>query len=302
MTSKQFLHSSDKGFTLVELLVSTALGLLITGSIISVTMSSRNLYQYDIIRTRLNQELRSSLDVLGANVREAGENLSSTFDAIVLTNGTGINNSDELVLRRNLKDEVLKVCQPIAAASSTTSIYFADSSATAGCAYTDNTYAYSVWQTYRNEQDGVVRAFIYNQSTRQGEFFNYISETDTGTELIIQKSAGAWQYDYPVESSAVYLLEEWHFSLQEHDLGDNYLEVIENGDDANPLNIMYGLANFQVRAVMADGTVKNELDIADRWTDLQALDITVSAEDSWKDRNINKTITSRFFPRNVLSN
>src|SRR5690606_6020349 len=76
---RRSILASDKGFTLVELLVTSFLGLIMLALTLSATTSNRRLYKYDLVRTRINQNMRSALDIMGIDVRQAGENLFSTF-------------------------------------------------------------------------------------------------------------------------------------------------------------------------------------------------------------------------------
>ncbi len=293
------LLSCDKGFTILELLVASFVGLIMSMLTLSITLSNRGLFQYDIARTRLNQNLRSSLDIVGINIREAGENLPITFPAVEIINGAGTD-PDELILRRNLLDEVLKVCQAITAGT-TDDVYFGNSSTVPGCAYADQEQNFNAWQEYRTDNGGTVKAYIYDPVADVGEFFDYYNETDTGTARLIQRSGG-WENDYPVGNSAVYLLEEWHFKLDTSMFDSNMLQVIEDGDDSNPLNITFDIEDFQVTAILSDGTTLNDFPGASNWTELRALEVEISGNDTSKGRLIEKTVSGQYFPRNILSN
>ncbi len=92
------------GFTLVEILVALGIASLLLGVILSTTLGHRRLYVLDQNRTAANQNLRAALDILVADLRQAGERLPLDFPAVEVRNGT------ELVLRRNLFDVVLSLC------------------------------------------------------------------------------------------------------------------------------------------------------------------------------------------------
>ena len=155
---RRYTPSCDRGFTLVELLVANLLGVIVVGMTISVVLQNRDLYQHDITRTRLNQNLRSALDVIGINAREAGENLPAGFPAVEVIDGP----PDELILRRNLIDEVLKLCQPITAGSGPGPAYFSAVGSEPGCSYADQTANYDAWRQERLDRGGVVSAYIYD--------------------------------------------------------------------------------------------------------------------------------------------
>lgn len=294
--SKQFSLRSNSGFTIVEFMVASGLGLVILAISLSMFLTNRRLVRYDVQRTSLSQNLRSALDIMGMNIRLAGENLPPAFPAVEIIDGIS-GAPDELIIRRNIRDEVLKVCQTVADGSSDY-LFFALSDLTPGCIYSDQAQNFSSWSTYRSEEGPEVSAYIYDPSTGTGEFFTYANEVDTGTTMYIELPSGdQWQNDYDPGLTAAYLLEEWHFSL----VNDTLQMVIDN-DDANPINIVFGLTDFQVQAELAGGTVVDEFAPPNQWPELQSVIISLSGEAATADQTLSRTLTSRFFPRNVLSN
>lgn len=286
----------DKGFTLMELMVSTTIGLIVMALGVETTRTMRHLYLHDIVRTRIHQDVRTALDLIGVNIRQAGENLTSAFPAIQITDGgTG---SDEIVLRRNLIDEVLNVCTTLAIGSSTPQVYFATAGTTSGCIYSGNTQNYSAWRTERlNDSDGQLSAYAFNISTKAGEFFTYTSETDSGTTYNIVRGGGQWQNTYTAGGAAVYLLEEWRFRVN----GD-VLELIINGDTSSPLNVAYGLTSMRITVHMQDGTSRSSFGTSDDWTDIESIEVQLDANSNFAGQTLNTSLVSKFFPRNILSN
>lgn len=61
-----------KGFTLVEILVALGIAGLLLGIVLSTTLGHRRLYVLDQNRTAANQNLRAALDILVADLRQAG--------------------------------------------------------------------------------------------------------------------------------------------------------------------------------------------------------------------------------------
>lgn len=289
---KQFLQSSDSGFTIVELLVASTLGLGVMGLVLASTLSNRNVFKYDMVRTQMNQDLRGTMDILGMNIREAGENLPPTFPAVLIVDGAS-GTPDELVLRRNLMDEVLKVCQPI---TTGTNVYFASGGAS-GCSYGGNTSNYTAWQNYRNAQGGTAEVYVYNSSTRLGEWFSYDGEIDSGTEYIATASDGTWVNTYDAVASAVYVLEEWRFLLN----GD-VLQLVIDGDTANPVNVAFGIDDFQITAKLQGAVTQTSFTETDGWIEIESLDVHLEATDSFRGDPVSVSLDGEFFPRNVLSN
>lgn len=290
------LHRSQ-GFTMMELLVASGLSLIMLSITVMTTMSIKKLYQRDMVRTSLNQTLRGTMELLGANVREAGENLSGTFPAVEIVDGASGSN-DELIMRRNLLDEVLKVCVPITAGSSNTRVYFAVSGTESGCTFADNTHNYDTWAAERSAQGGTLDAYIFNVSTKEGEFFPVTGETASGgTDYYLETTSGTWANDYPVGSSAVYLIEEWHFSV-----ANELLQLVENGHTATPQNVADGITGFQLTAGLDDGSVLQSFTDTDDWTELAFVEISMTASGSLFGEPYQRTLSSRYYPRNILSN
>lgn len=284
----------------MELIVSAGIGLGLLAATAGVVLSNRGLFNLDMVRTRLNQNLRSSLDIIGMNVREAGENLPGAFPAVELIDGGA--QPDQLILRRNLVDEVLKLCVDISVGSAAP-FYFAIPGTVPGCTYDDQGQNYNSWSAYRIDKGGAVKAYIYDRSTQNGEFFTYVSETDTATARLVNRGSGAWQADYTVVgNSAAYLIEEWRFQVSSGVLEDRMLQVVENDDDVNVKNIAYGVTNLQVEIELDDGTIVTSFDPGDDWTLIKNIRVTISGEESGHGNVITKSLTGVYFPRNVLSN
>lgn len=295
-SSVNLSNSGSGGFTLPELMVAMFLSLVVGALMLSSTLANKQAYNYDLKRIMLDQNLRSGMDILGGAVRVAGENLPTSFPAIEIVNGSGAD-PDELIIRRNLLDEVLSVCSPIVATSGALQVYFAVGGATtSACTYSGQTHNYTTWSAYRSSKGGNVRAFIYDVAAKQGEFFNYTNEGTTGSSYYILRSGGGWTYSYPTASSSVYLLEEWRIKLN-----SGILSIEENGIPSAPKNIISGVSNLQVSAFMSDGAVKTSFLRTDDWSEIEAIELTLSASTTYKKKPLNRALTTRFFPRNILS-
>lgn len=298
--SRPYLRDYDKGFTLVELLVAMMLGAIMTAMSLAAILSNRRLYQHDLVKTRLNQDLRSAMDLLGTNIREAGENLAQTFPSVEIIDGVG--NPDELVLRRSLMDEVLKLCQPISTGSCSSQIYFAYSTTEPGCSYTDQEHNYNTWHDYRVANGGSIKVYIYDPSTQLGEFFDYSGEASTSSTRLIERSGGSWANSYTVGQTGVYIIEEWRFKIgQDPMMLQNSFQVVENAQDSNPMTIIFSATDFQISAHLSDGSEVTSFAPSDDWTNINALEVTITGEESTMGETIRKSYTSRFFPRNILS-
>ena len=272
------------------------LGLLVVGLGLTSLLSFRYILGKETVRTRLTENLRGSLDILGADIRVAGENVGSSFPAIEVTDGAA-GAPDTLLTRRNLLDAVLPLCTAITSGTSVTKIYFANGGGGAGCVYSGQTSNFNSWKSYRAALGSDVDAFIYDTVNKRGEFFKYHTETDAGTSYSLTRTAGTWANSYSVGATAIYVLEEWKYLVS-----GGILEVIQNRDAANPLKVSFGITDFQVHLLMQDGTTKASFAPTDSWSLIKLLQIDLSGSDSYSRRNFVRTVTGKFFPRNVLSN
>jgi hypothetical protein len=264
---------------------------------LSATMSNRGLFRYDLVRTRINQNLRSALDIMGIDIREAGENLPSTFPAVELIDGTA-GNFDELIVRRNLIDEVFNVCVQITAASGTTNMVVADNSLTLpGCDTASNLSALNNWSAYRTNTGGSVKGYIYNRVSRIGEFFDFVGEQNNSNDFQIVRSAGTWANTYPVGASSIYLLEEWRYRLV-----NGVLQIITDQDTTNPIAVANELTNLDIQIAMQDATVLTAFAATDDWTDIASIEVSLTGSATVATDPVSRTVSARFFPRNILSN
>lgn len=121
---KQFIRDSNKGFTLLELLVALVIASIVLGLALKLIVDQRKLVVADQARTQINQNLRASIDLVGTDIKQAGERLAGNtqLPVVQVINGGvsgGVYLPDELVLQRKGIDETLPVCKTITAGSVT---------------------------------------------------------------------------------------------------------------------------------------------------------------------------------------
>jgi prepilin-type N-terminal cleavage/methylation domain-containing protein len=288
--------SSSSGFTLLELMVASLLGLVVAALCLDSALVQKRIMGRDTVRTRLNQNLRGAIDVLGSDARVAGENLNAAVPALELTNGAN-SGPDTLVLRRNLSDVVLNNCTTIAAGAQTTKIYLANSTTQSGCIYSAEASKYNAWRNYRLAHDNAVDAFIFDSVSRQGEFFRYNGEASNSTSYWITRPQGVFSRTYTRYTSWIFIMEEWTYGVS----GDLF-RVVRNRDTANPFNVSFGITAFQVSLLLNDGSTRTSYAATDDWTKVSLIDTTLSGSDTFERVPIIRSATGRFFPRNVLSN
>jgi len=306
MWTRSTRECSTEGFSLVELLVALTVTVLVSAAVMSLAFSAQAVFETDKHRTSVNQNLRSGIDLLGMDVRQAGERLPGDAPAVEIIDGEN-DGPDRLILRRNQFDVVLPVCNlKISAGSATDALFCSRRDVThkypPGCAlaadsnsdgWPDNLEA---WRDYRVSHGGVITAYLHNPATDVGEFFQYDAE-DNSTMHIHKLNTDRWEYTYELtDSPRIYILEQKEFFLE-----DGVLKCIVNGNTDSVLNLVSHISDFQTRAVFQDGTIQMAMSAADDWSDLAAVEVWLSAESEWKGRAIDNTLVTRFFPRNVMS-
>lgn len=77
---------SQRGFTLIELMVAITLGLIVTGALVAFTVSMVSANSENIRMTRLTQDLRTSMSIATREVRRSGYDSESVNTALTSTN------------------------------------------------------------------------------------------------------------------------------------------------------------------------------------------------------------------------
>ncbi len=300
-----------RGITLLEVLIALGVGSLILGLAFSITMSSRSLFETDRSKTALVQNVRSVVDIIGSDIRIAGERLHPRDDLalwpLVIVDGS------EIIVRRNHLDTTLALCEWQLNDNSVRVVRNSNASIDwsqyplcdpAGNDANGNGVhdGFEAFQAYRQANGGMVRAYIYKPNG-QGEFFFYNNENAANFELLRPgggSGGGLWQFTYQMdEHPRIVLLNELRYRLN-----DGYLELIRDGDVANPVRLAADIERFEVRAIMRDGSVLTNLDRTSgvRWRDVASIELAVTSADARVGSDLERTLRANFLPRNTLSN
>ncbi len=302
---KPCTRSYANGFSLIELMIALAISLFVLSAGLTLAVGTRRIYDADASRVRVNQSLRAGMDLLSADIRQAGERLGDDFPALEIENDSDEepdSEVDDLTLRRNLIRTVLRPCRDVKKNDGEIYIGEPDHAPPPGCdavpdddgdGWPENLQA---WHEWRLQQGGPVRAYIWDPIDRVGEFFTWVGEDRDELTLEIG-GATDLSRDYDVDhQTRIYILEE-----RQYDLEGDLLRVRLNDDDAAEIHLVDGLTDFRVRAVLQDGTVLESFSVDDIWSDLEAIEIDLRARDERRAGTIDRTWTGRFAPRNVLS-
>lgn len=286
-----------RGFTLVEILVALSIVSIVMALIIASVFTLRNTYFADIKRTQINGNLRSAMDIISMNVRQAGENLAAAFPAVLLTDGAS-GAADTLVLRRSPITEILTLCAD-ASIGDTNLVVSSASLSNAECIPSNVSPLHAIFKSALAASENAPRVFIYNSALRVGEFVDY-EDGDIDGDGNYFLTVGATTNAYTKLSTSIYIIEEYRFSIN---AVDTRLELTINQEPDGARPVAFEIVNFQASLDMEDGTTISEfaqLSTTD-WKDIRQISLQLSGRDTYKGKVISSTITSKFFPRNVLS-
>jgi type IV pilus assembly protein PilW len=196
-----------KGFTLLELVVASSVALTILGVALGMLSEQRRWMLGDRTRAVSNDNLRLASDLIGQDIKQAGERLEADrfLPSISIEPGSTTQPS-ALVLQRKLLEQTLPVCQGINASTTTIDIAVMTGTVIDNCEYSyvapsggepsstltalQPTGNLRLWRTYRCTQDGLIVAnnadpctattssatawaYIYDEVNQRGEFFQY---------------------------------------------------------------------------------------------------------------------------------
>ena len=296
-----------KGFTVIELLIATTVGVAIIGISISLVLSNRRVYDLDRARTELNQNLRASLDLIGTDVRIAGQRLPADFPALSISgNGT------VLTVRTSRISTVLPVCAPLSEGSNTI-VVAEESSITPGCSRiavspSDARHAPLVdFQAERTRGGATVTAaYIFDPATRcndatrlRGEFFTYAGENNpTSGPVSLSRAGSNLSRSYPV-GSRIYLLEQRQYSLN-----NGLLELSVNGSAPQAVANNISTVRFEAFVGNATSPVAGFCDASGNtllWKTLGRVLVRLEGRIQARGSDIRRVLEADFLPRNVLS-
>jgi prepilin-type N-terminal cleavage/methylation domain-containing protein len=122
------LDKSNKGFTLIELIVSMSIILIVGGLAMSALVQSSISFNKDKKNIDSSQSLSAVLEVIGSDIRQSGENINDpnfpVIEFVANTETGSMPNSSKIIVRRALTTR-LTLCDPLFTPTAT-SIIVAD--------------------------------------------------------------------------------------------------------------------------------------------------------------------------------
>ena len=302
-----------QGFTLVELLISVSLLMVVLLLVWELTGSTLALYRTDQARLAANRNARSTLEILGNDVRQSGERFSSDFPAISVSQDSSGNSV--LTLRRSLTDAPLPLCAPIPAAAALyvngnspyrAALQGGRSNLPDACVSAPQNL--TSWDS--QIQAGNDRGYIVDMSgSRQAGDFVILTgiSSAAGRQSLLTRALPRTAYDPRRVSSSdpgrdvrVYLMEERRYFVQ-----GGQLQLAVNGDPAQAA--APGVLSFTaVPYLKGNPPVPAPLPFpggkAVSWKSLAYLDLTlVLRESGGRGVSVTRSLTERYTPRNASS-
>lgn len=319
MTSPPSIHywTTSRGVSLAEVLVALVTMGIIMAMVVPLALSSRDALQSDQLRTSLNLNLRGATDIIGQDVRTAGERftvgIAATLNPIHIVEGAG-SEGDELVLRRNLWESALALCQAnIAAGSSNPNVQVVRPPGNISsphwsqfpeCFQPVNSEGWpqNLWDLRLLIDEigdgGTIGAFFFDPPSEDGDFFELeVPDNADSNRQIRRVDGGSWSNNYNiVNQPRIYVMEERRYRVR-----NGILELVRNGNEDEPLRVAAGIARMEAQYVLADGSMVRTLPEESGWRDVRSIDVTFEALSALAGDEAERNMNTRFFPRNILS-
>jgi type II secretory pathway pseudopilin PulG len=289
-----FRARQPAGLSLLELLVTVVISTVILSVSLGLIVTQRRQYLNQQANTDTGQTLQAGMEMLGNDIRQAGEQIGAGTGLPVLRLIDGASGTpDRLQLQRKLLAKELNVCLDVNVGSPD-SITVADK-ANPNCGYSDGD-ANGVpddaqeWQTFRCQQDGAdtcqptpptncqqaggsdrecAWAYLYDPANGRGEFFIYTGERPDPAnadryQIRIQSIPLQTTFSNPYSVAGsidtrpkLYLLEQRQYSLSAPDAnGDRTLQLqLVDAQNNVTYSIINRLRNLQVQGLAATGWV-----------------------------------------------
>jgi hypothetical protein len=212
----------NKGFTLLELAVASAVALAILGASLGMLTEQRRWVISDQTRASANDNLRLASDLIGQDIKQAGERLEANAQlggVSIIAGASGAPST--LILQRQLLQETLPVCQSIGAGTASTSIDVSVLNGTIGGtdygpAVANCTYSYSA--PSGGEVSTTLTTLQPTANLRSWRTFRCTQNTPaaSGTDpCAVTGGTTAWAYIYQQDSPGLGHGEFFEYSLEE---------------------------------------------------------------------------------------
>lgn len=306
----------QQGFTITELLVTLAIFGILGTIAFGIYISSAKLFNTDQGRINTNQNLRTGLDLMAQDLREAGESLSTSYkiSGVEFVPGT-----DTLTVRKGLTLPVLSVCQtftgnptsvrvigqPSDATTTPAQCTFSDAGGPSG-ATTPNGISDLIdpWVTYKAQSGNTfIPAILYNPATGGATRVQISAIVNSGSTTALTLSAYTNSLAFSWNTGSVIVpVDERQYSR----VGDE-LRLTINGDTANTQSLGFGLTNMTctIYTTVYGGaspvtTPFTSFSLTSAWADVSRIDLgLVGGNAIVGNKSTSRTLGISIVPRNV---
>lgn len=287
--------TEESGFSLIELLVSLGLGLLFSAMVASTVQMSRNLYLKDNSRSQVVENLEAAMTYIGTNLIQAGEVLPGNFPVIELIDG-GPGVSDTLRIRKNTLDDIPFLCRDAPAGETRLRMAREGAGGTLPACFVGNAQqTFQNWDDFRIANGGSVRAFLYDVTTKEGEFFDLVDVDARTFQLHFIAGAGITR-DYPEIASNFYMIEEFLFEVVGQEL------TVQENDDGILKNIASGVDRMEVTVKLMDSATEvDSFGPGENWQNIEYVRVQLEGSERINGETYTTSLEKSFFPRNIMS-
>lgn len=308
------LRQNVSGFTLIELLVAMALFLVVITIAFNAFSSSNKLVEADTNRVMAGQNVQGALDLLAADVRQAGENLELDLGISGITFDNG---AQTMTVRRSIPADVVtgvKVQRlPLCYASGTTFQVSGPppsltTPANASCASGPSEVNVGPWRDYFTAQNGQVQAALLYRP-KSGSTPSLIVRT---TVSAVQNTTGTGNTRRTnltlgsvlpggftaTNGTQILLIDERRYFL---DTASNELRLALGGQaDDEAQAVAYAVTGLALSATLVnpDATVTS-MGLTGPWRRIKQVSLNLTANNAGQGRGGARSFQATVFPRNV---
>lgn len=308
-----------QGFTLVELLIAMALLMIVLTIAFNIFSGSNKLVEADTGRVMAQQNAQTALDLMAADLREAGENLELDLG---ISGVEFSDTADSITVRRSIPpiNGGIKLARlPLCYVNSTTAQIVGpvpgSNVSTARCTHSDGDGDKEddnvmPWRTYFTAQNGVPQAaLLYRpasgntpalvRSTTVRSISAQQEQVISGvTVRRVNVTLGtAVPSDFtPANNSLLILVDERRYML----VGKELRLALGGQTDAEAQPMAFGVTDLKLSAALTGPTeTVTTMSLTSSFKRVRSVSVGLSAQNSGQGKLSTRTFTSTIFPRNI---
>ncbi|WP_019009077.1 prepilin-type N-terminal cleavage/methylation domain-containing protein [Deinococcus aquatilis] len=303
-----FQTARTAGFTLVELLVAMGLFLVVLTIAFNAFSSSNKLVEADTGRVMASQNVQSALDILNADIRQAGEDLSLnigvsglTFDSATKTLSVrrGIAALNRVPVCAISGNNIQIVGPPVGSTVSTNACTYATPPTG-----TDPVNIVA-WRSYFTALNGQPQmALLYRPASGSTPvkidvvgITTVLSSSGTGSSYRVSVSlSGAPPSGYSGNGSLLVPIEQRQYKV----VGSDLMLALNLQTATEAQAVAYGITDLSAVATLVNppATV-NSLAADGPWARIRSVDVTLTSGSAGQGTNKPRALTATVFPRNI---